>query len=65
MDAVEFVKTGLTGRSWTELKAIAAEVGVPAHTIRNIATGHTNNPRHNTIEPLRAYLAREQEQPAP
>jgi len=58
MDAVEFVKTSLAGRSWTELRAISAEVGVPAHTIRRIALGRTNNPRHNTIEPLRAYLVR-------
>lgn len=58
MDAVETVKTALAGRSWTELKAISEQVGVPAHTIRNIATGHTRNPRHNTLEPLRAYLER-------
>jgi len=64
MDTVEYVKAGLAGRTWTELRVIATATGVPTHTIRHIALGNTKDPRHHTLEPLRAYLEAEIKVPA-
>ena len=59
MDSIEFVKTKLAGRTWTQLRALSEATGVPAHTIRHIALGNTKNPGYKTVEPLRIELERE------
>lgn len=38
------------------LKVIAAETGVPYHTLTKLAAGRRTNPRLSTIAPLLAYF---------
>lgn len=38
------------------LKVIAAETGVPYHTLTKVAAGRRTNPRLSTIGPLLAYF---------
>lgn len=38
------------------LKVIAAETGVPYHTLTKVAAGSRTNPRLSTIDPLLAYF---------
>lgn len=56
MDTVSFVRERLSAMGWKQYRAIFEATGVPRHTIRNIAIGKTQNPRHNTLEALRVYL---------
>ena len=56
VDTVEYIRTKLSGRTWTELKAISVATGIPAHTIRNIASGNTVNPGVKTADPIRRFL---------
>lgn len=60
MDTITHVRERLALLRWRDFREISRVTGIPVHTIRNVAIGKTRNPRHNTIEPLREYLERQQ-----
>lgn len=57
MSSLDFVRTELVRRGGREFKVIAAATGVKRCTLWRIAVGRTTNPRHDTVEQLRKYLA--------
>jgi hypothetical protein len=57
MDALELVRSKLMGKPLSELGVVSAATGVSTSTIYKIVKGITKNPRHNSLEPLRAHFA--------
>jgi predicted transcriptional regulator len=56
MDSLTLIRSRLGSATRPELKAVAEFTGIPFHTLRKIVDGETQNPRFNTIEPLRKYV---------
>jgi len=44
------------------LNEIAAEMGVPAETLRDIKSGHVSNPRIDTLRKIAAHYAQSQKE---
>lgn len=53
-DIIQIVRRHLRGSS-SKQKAVADACDIPWTTLRKIVNGETNDPRHKTVEKLRAY----------